>query len=120
MTQEEIQQFKAKLEAEKAELLSELKGIAVQDPDNPDDWNVKNPGMNGREADPNKLADNLEEEGINDNITSTLEVQLKDVNDALAKIEAGTYGKCEVSGEDISIERLNANPSARTTAEHMK
>lgn len=114
MTQEEIQNFKGKLESEKSRLISELEGIAVQDPENPNNWNVKNPEMNDRETDPNDLGDNLEEEGNNDGITNALEVELKDVNDALVKIEEGRYGKCDKCDSDIEKERLEANTSART------
>ena len=34
--------------------------------------------------------------------------------DALEKIEAGKYGICEVSGEEIEADRLEAYPSAKT------
>lgn len=39
--------------------------------------------------------------------------ELDEVNHALAKIKNGTYGKCEKSGEMISIERLRAVPHTR-------
>jgi DnaK suppressor protein len=32
------------------------------------------------------------------------------INEALARIEAGTFGICEMCGEDISEERLKARP----------
>ncbi|MGD9124084.1 MAG: TraR/DksA C4-type zinc finger protein, partial [Desulfarculaceae bacterium] len=32
------------------------------------------------------------------------------IQDALARIDDGTYGICEVCGEDISSERLKARP----------
>lgn len=44
--------------------------------------------------------------------------QLEDVKHALQKIEAGTYGVCEVSGEEIPVERLEAMPTATTCIEH--
>lgn len=40
--------------------------------------------------------------------------QLEQVNKALARIEAGTYGMSEVSGKPIPLERLEAVPSATT------
>jgi RNA polymerase-binding transcription factor DksA len=40
--------------------------------------------------------------------------QLAQVNKALARIEAGTYGVSEVSGKPIPIARLEAVPSATT------
>ncbi|MEK6691286.1 MAG: RNA polymerase-binding protein DksA [Nitrospirota bacterium] len=35
---------------------------------------------------------------------------LKKIEDALEKIESGTYGICETCGEKISIKRLEARP----------
>jgi RNA polymerase-binding transcription factor DksA len=57
-----------------------------------------------------------EVEGYVDNLglETNLEAQLKDVTDALAKIELGTYGICEKTGGEISVDRLKAYPSART------
>lgn len=44
--------------------------------------------------------------------------ELIDVEHALQKIENGTFGICEVSGEEIPFERLEALPTARTMVEH--
>lgn len=38
---------------------------------------------------------------------------LIEVNDALARIEKGTFGRCEACGEEISKPRLQALPYAR-------
>ncbi|MEK7091498.1 MAG: TraR/DksA C4-type zinc finger protein [Patescibacteria group bacterium] len=38
---------------------------------------------------------------------------------ALAKIDAGNYGLCEISQEPIELDRLEANPSARTCKKHL-
>lgn len=38
---------------------------------------------------------------------------LKEINDALARIDAGTYGICEMLGKAISVERLRHTPWAR-------
>ena len=42
------------------------------------------------------------------------QAELAQVERALARIAAGTYGISEVSGRPIPIERLNARPSATT------
>jgi len=47
-------------------------------------------------------------------VENTLEKKLQDVLDALGRIEKGTYGKCENCEKNIPVERLRANPSART------
>lgn len=44
----------------------------------------------------------------------TLEKKLRDVMDALEKIDNGAYGICERCGKEIAVERLEVNPSART------
>lgn len=38
--------------------------------------------------------------------------ELRDVEDALARIQDGTYGECEECGSEISRERLDAYPTA--------
>lgn len=42
---------------------------------------------------------------------------IRKIDYALSKIEKGTYGYCEVSGEPISIERLKARPVATMSLE---
>lgn len=42
------------------------------------------------------------------------------VNNALLRIENGTYGICAVSGEEIEPERLEAVPYATTCMAHAK
>jgi DnaK suppressor protein len=53
------------------------------------------------------------ERGEVDALATSLLEGLREVDDALAKFEDGTYGKCESCGEQISEARLEAMPSAR-------
>lgn len=46
------------------------------------------------------------------------ERQLDEIEKALARMEAGTYGICEVCQKDIPFERLQAHPTARRCVEH--
>ena len=43
---------------------------------------------------------------------------MHDIEHALALIEKGTYGRCEVCGKDIPYERLSVLPTATTCSEH--
>lgn len=52
--------------------------------------------------------DRLSQVGVHDK----LQVTLADVNRALQKLEDGTYGTCDVCGEPIGEERLEALPWA--------
>lgn len=47
-------------------------------------------------------------------VEETLETELREVNDALLKMEVGTYGVCEKTGQNIPVDRLEAYPAART------
>ena len=56
----------------------------------------------------------LELEG---NLAAIADTRLTDIERALQKIDAGTYGVSESSGAPIPIERLEAYPEARDTLE---
>lgn len=45
------------------------------------------------------------------------EDMLKEVKDALERMEKGEYGKCEMCGKDIDVERLEVRPFARLCIE---
>lgn len=51
-------------------------------------------------------------------IENEVEDELRAVEQALARIDDGTYGICAVSGEPIPIERLEARPAAATLVEY--
>lgn len=66
-----------------------------------------------------KLDKGYEEQAIqreNEEVLTSLDNSLNDeltqIEHALARIEAGEYGKCESCGEKISIKRLEAVPHA--------
>jgi DnaK suppressor protein len=58
------------------------------------------------------------ERGETEALTSTLKETLEEVERALAKLEDGSYGKCEECGEDIAAARLEAMPAARYCITH--
>ena len=62
----------------------------------------------------------MEEDLIKENIDTKLadiEKSLEQIAKALAKIEEGTYGICEETGEPIDLARLEAYPEAITAVE---
>ncbi len=112
--------FKKKLEAEKKVLEKELAKVGRVNPDNPSDWEATSPADRDiSQADENTAADAIE--GYEDNvaIVKTLEDRYKDVKSGLDKIKHKTYGFCQICGEEIEIDRLEANPGARTCKEHI-
>lgn len=103
----EIEKFKKLLEEMRAQLLRTLQGSTAE---------VKTPdeaaGYSQHQAD----------QGTDDfDRTITLEVTtkefklLKQIDRALAKVEDGTYGICDISGEEIPRARLEAVPYATMT-----
>jgi len=57
------------------------------------------------------------ERGEVDALAGSLRETLNDIDDALAKIDAGTYGICEQCGRPIGAARLEAMPAARLCIE---
>ncbi len=53
------------------------------------------------------------ERGEIEALSGTLSETLRDIEDALAKFDGGTYGQCERCGKDIGADRLEAMPAAR-------
>lgn len=121
MNTDQIEKFKAKLEAEKSLLESELKSVGRINPSNPADWEARPEDQDISAADDNELADKFEEFDGNMAILAPLENRYNEVKKALQKIQSndGSYGICEVSGKPIELDRLEANPAAKTCKEHM-
>ncbi|MBI2674002.1 MAG: TraR/DksA C4-type zinc finger protein [Candidatus Zambryskibacteria bacterium] len=112
--------FKEKLEAEKKLLEEELEKVGRRNPDNSADWEAVPTNKDVSQADENVVADNVEDYEDNVAIVDTLETRYQDVKNALDRIEQGIYGICQICNEEISLERLEANPSASTCRKHMK
>ena len=53
------------------------------------------------------------ERGEIDALAGSLTETLRDLDDALAKLDAGSYGQCESCGNAIGGARLEAMPAAR-------
>jgi len=58
------------------------------------------------------------EQGENKVLASQLRSELDEVESALAKLDDGSYGKCETCGEAISEARLEAMPATRYCINH--
>ena len=100
-----LEHFKKRLESERERILKNIEALnaelaAIAAEDEIDD-----------------IEDMAELKVDNDRDKEVLRIlmqELKDVNDALRKIEEGRYGIDEKTGQPIPINRLLANPAART------
>ncbi len=121
MTNEQIQNFKNKLESEKKVLQSELESVGRINPDNPKDWEATPPEADeATKADTNDEGTRIEEYEDHTAILKQLETRFNEVERALEKISSGNnFGICEIGGEKIELDRLEANPAAITCKAHM-
>lgn len=103
-----MEELNAKLLEEKNRLEKELGDVAHKENDG--DYEAKFEDL-GRDEEDN--AEEVEEYATKISIIETLEKNLKDVDDALKRIENGNYGTCENCQGEIRIERLRAYPAAR-------
>ena len=61
-----------------------------------------------------EVTNRMESEGL----VRTVELQRRRVQDALDRLDNGKYGRCEVCGQEIDDERLEARPEVSTCREH--
>lgn len=121
-----LEELKETLQKEKALLISELKTIAKPDDRPLGNWKTIHTEfspdeiMSEEALENDENADESEEDAKNEALTQHLEIRLKEVNSALERIEKGTYGICEKCQKPIAIERLRANPAAKTDIEHAR
>ncbi len=114
------EKYKKILEEERVKLLKELATVGQKNPSNSADWEAKPTNLDSDSADENEVADTIEEFEENSGILKQLEIQLNDVETALAEIKDGTYGTCLVCGEEIPTDRLDANAASLTCIAHTK
>ncbi|MCR4276045.1 MAG: TraR/DksA C4-type zinc finger protein [Candidatus Parcubacteria bacterium] len=105
--------FRKKLEAEKVKLETEMGSVGRRNLSVPGDWEAI-PTETGTEADLADQADVVMSRETNTAILADLEARYDSIFSALSRIEKKTYGKCEVCGEKIEEERLEADPAATT------
>ncbi len=116
----DTQHFKELLESERTQLREELEKIATEVDSAKGVWEPIASTLDVDRADLNEVADAAEESGEQVVIVGELGLRYQNIVLALKKIEEGTYGVCEISGEKIEEDRLEANPAARTCKAHME
>jgi DnaK suppressor protein len=107
LTRNQLDRFEERLQRERARLLGHTTNSATP---------AEMPGL----ADPGDAADVAEvqvERSTQNTLTEGERAQLAQVNRALAKLVAGSYGLSDVTGEPIPVARLEALPWATTNVE---
>jgi DnaK suppressor protein len=60
--------------------------------------------------------DTLQTQGLTAGLQAREQAKLAQINEALARLDAGTYGSCVVCGSPITFERLQVFPEAPNCA----
>ena len=111
-----ILKLKQKLEKDKEKIEKQLETFASKDKKLEDDWDTRFPHSESRgsgSAALEQAADEVEEYNTLLPIEYELELELKNINLALKKIDKDNYGICEKCKKKIREERLKIHPSAR-------
>lgn len=110
------EELKTKLVASKARLEGELIRLA-RPTDVPGEYETRFEDI-GTDKDDN--ATEVDQYSDNVALEGNLENQLAEIDEALERIENGSYGTCSVCGNDIEEGRLNAYPAAQECIQHAK
>jgi DnaK suppressor protein len=105
-------EYRVRLEEERARLAHAVDFLEQESPGSLADelGEVSDGGSDNHLADTATATFDRElDEGLEEGAHQTIQ----DIDDALRKIEEGSYGVCEVCGEPIGAERLSAIPWAR-------
>lgn len=111
LDQEFIQKQRTRLEEMKAELLQMNEGLEEDERERSEDE------QDYTEHDVGDMSQSLFTREMDNTVSRQLESRLRDIERALEKIEEGTYGICDETGEPIPKERLEAVPEAIYTIE---
>ena len=111
-------EHKHTLEEERRVLLAELNHIARHNTET-NEWEAVEHAAENENADTNTTADRFEDFEEKSALVTPLAIRLTEVEQALAKMNNGTYGTCEICGNPIEHARLSANPAAKTCMKHL-
>ena len=112
LDKETIEKIRQELETTKKQILAEMNKIAEKNGDtNP---RVKFPDFGNKN---DEQAQEIDEYTKNLATEKVLESSLRDVESALKRITAGTYGICKFCKQEIGKKRMLARPVASTCVE---
>jgi RNA polymerase-binding transcription factor DksA len=110
--------IKEKLEIERDVLVGQLRDIGKLNPET-NEWEATPEDLGYRETDQNDMADRFEDFESRSAMVKTLESRLNNVLSSLEGINRASFGKCEICKKDIEMDRMTANPAAKTCKKHL-
>ena len=97
-----LEKFKSQFEQEKADLVTRLTAIG----------DSKTRSKGAISADSSEAAVEIQGDEVVDRLEDIERNRLNQIEQALKRMEAGSYGMCSSCGNEISEARLNAMPAA--------
>jgi len=113
MNKDSQKNIQKKLEAAKKRLIKDLKFFAKKDPQLKGNWLTRFPFFSSSRSHKDESAEEIEGYENLLPVEHTLELRLKDIENALVKIKKGNYGLCENCRKKIELNRLKIIPEAR-------
>lgn len=115
----ELEEFRLLLLDKRRELTQDVASLTreLEGEKNPDDIGGGRPKMPTHPAD---AGTDLYEQELSASKVVRQRDRIQEIDDALRRIEAGTYGLCEGTGKPIEPKRLRATPWARYSLEYAK
>ena len=104
MRENDIRFFKHMLEERREQIIKNIYGSSKELDDLHDSHDVMDEGDFASVS-----TDNM----INEEILAAQQKELKEIDEALGKIQMGTYGICEMCEEPIGMQRLKVKPFAK-------
>lgn len=109
-----LEQIKADLLAQKKKILEDLSSVTAKDDHEKDEHRAIFPDYGDK---PDENVQEVDEYTTNLATERILESSLRDIDNALDRIEKGTYGICKYCGKEIDAKRLLIRPVASACVE---
>lgn len=111
LTETQLEHFKERLESDRQDVEKQLQGFARKDEEIENNYETQFEKIGD---DMDDKADEVTNYGDNLGVEHSLEENLQLIDEALGRIENGTYGTCAKCQGEINPERLEAFPQATT------
>lgn len=113
-----MEAYKNMLEEEHKKLTEELESLGNKNTET-GVWEADPEDIDPSDADPNTVADRFEDFEERSATMKPLVERLTNIENALGRIEDGSFGTCTQCNGPIEEDRLQANPAATTCKAHM-
>ncbi|HBQ38193.1 MAG TPA: hypothetical protein DD714_04205, partial [Candidatus Omnitrophica bacterium] len=107
MNKQQLKQFKEALMRERAKFAGEIRAIAKEVSKNPRDASGD---LSAYTVHPADMSSDTYERELSANIASSEQEVLYQIDEALKRLDEGTYGTCQECSKPISLSRLRAVP----------